>query len=210
VIVLPRLYAILDTAFARERGWEPAELGRAYLAGGARLIQVRAKNEPSGVFLRLCDAVVAMAEPYGASVVVNDRADLARLAGAAGVHVGQEDLPPADARSIVGPRAIVGLSTHTESQIEEALAAPISYVAVGPVFGSATKDTGYAAVGLDLVGRARARARVLPVVAIGGITLERAPQVLAAGGCAVAVIADLLTGDDPERRVRAFVDCLGA
>jgi thiamine-phosphate pyrophosphorylase len=202
------LYAILDTALALQHGWAPADLGRAYLEGGARLIQIRAKDEPSGALLQLCDALVAMSAPYGASIVVNDRADLARLSGAAGVHVGQEDLPPASARTIVGPEAIVGVSTHSADQIEAAVIEPVTYVAVGPVFGSATKDTGYAAVGLDLVARARARARDLPVVAIGGITLERAPDVLAAGARAVAVISDLLTGGDPVRRVRAYVERL--
>jgi thiamine-phosphate pyrophosphorylase len=210
VIVLPRLYAILDTALARQHGWTPADLGRAYLDGGARLIQVRAKDEPSGAFLELCDALVAAGERYGASIIVNDRADLARLSGAAGVHVGQEDLPPADARAIVGPEAIVGVSTHSADQIEAALIEPVSYVAVGPVFGSATKDTGYSAVGLDLVARARARARDLPVVAVGGITLERAADVLAAGASAVAVISDLLTGGEPVRRARDFLRRLEA
>ncbi len=208
MLLLPPLYAILDTELARRHGWAPADLGRAFLEGGARLIQIRAKDEPSGPFLELCDTLVALAAPFDASIVVNDRADLARLAGAAGVHVGQDDLPAARARAIVGPEAIVGVSTHTTDQLDAAMAEPITYVAVGPVFGTGTKDTGYAAVGLGFVERAFARARDLPVVAIGGISLDRAPQVLAAGARSVAVISDLLTGGDPEKRVRAFVERL--
>jgi thiamine-phosphate pyrophosphorylase len=202
------LYAILDTALARRLGWAPVDLGRAFLEGGARLIQIRAKDEPSGAFLELCDALVAMASPYAAAIIVNDRADLARLAGAAGVHVGQEDLPPAKARAIVGPEAIVGVSTHSTAQLLASVAEPVNYVAVGPVFDTVTKNTGYTAVGLGLVREAAARARDLPIVAIGGISLERAPEALAAGARSVAVISDLVTGGDPATRVRAFVERL--
>ncbi len=106
--------------------------------------------------LELSRQVVELAAPFGAAVVVNDWADIAVLAGAAGVHVGQDDLSPAEARAIVGPDALVGVSTHTPDQIAEAADAPVSYIAVGPVFGTATKATGYDAVGLELVGRAAA------------------------------------------------------
>jgi thiamine-phosphate pyrophosphorylase len=140
-------------------------------------------------------------------VIVNDRADIARMADANGVHVGQEDLEVEAARAVVGEHAIVGLSTHTREQVDAALSTSASYVAVGPIFTTATKDTGYDARGLDLVAYAAGRGK--PIVAIGGITLERAPDVIAAGAAAVAVISDLLT-DDIERRVRAFVSALPA
>ena len=149
------------------------------------------------------------AEPYRAGVIVNDRVDLAVMSRAAGVHVGQDDLAPAAARELMGDAAIVGYSTHTSAQIEAALTQPISYVAVGPIFGTATKDTGYTAVGLELVRSAAALARGLPVVAIGGITLETAPAVLEAGAAGVAVISDLLTGGDPRGRIAAYVRTLG-
>jgi thiamine-phosphate pyrophosphorylase len=152
---------------------------------------------------------VRAAEPYHASVIVNDRVDLAKMSRAAGVHVGQDDLAPAAARELLGADAIVGYSTHTTAQIEAALTQPISYVAVGPVFGTATKDTGYRAVGLELVRSAAALARGLPVVAIGGITLETAPAVLDAGASCVAVIGDLLAGGDPRGRVAAYARTLG-
>jgi thiamine-phosphate pyrophosphorylase len=203
-----RLQAILDVDVATRAGWAPLELGRAFLDGGARFIQIRAKRLPSGAFLDLCDAMVGAARGSGAAVIVNDRVDLARLSGAAGVHVGQDDLSPAAARVQLGPDAIIGYSTHDVAQIEGALREAVSYVAVGPVFGTRTKDTGYEAVGLELVSAAAARAGVRPVVAIGGITLETAPAVVAAGGACVAVISDLLTGNDPRRRVAEFLDAV--
>jgi thiamine-phosphate pyrophosphorylase len=162
----------------------------------------------------MCEQVVAEARPFGAIVLVNDRADLAALSGADGVHVGQDDLRVEDVRRAFPSLGWVGLSTHTPAQIAAAAATPASYVAVGPVFGTSTKDTGYDAVGLALVGEGRravdaAAGAPRPVVAIGGITLERAPAVLAAGADSVAVISDILSTGDPEARVRAYLDRLG-
>jgi thiamine-phosphate pyrophosphorylase len=194
---------------AQRAGLDPAAVARAFLDGGATFLQIRAKHLPSARFLALCDAVVRAAEPYAASVIVNDRVDLAALSRAAGVHVGQEDLAPKAARDLLGEAAIVGYSTHSVSQIEGAIAEPISYVAVGPVFGSATKDTGYTAVGLELVRTAARLAGALPVVAIGGITLETAPAVLDAGASCVAVIGDLLAGGDPRAQAAAYARTLG-
>ena len=190
---------------AQRARWAPIDLARAYLDGGARCLQVRAKQLASGPFLELCDGVVQTASSYGAIVIVNDRADLARMAGAAGVHVGQDDLPPSAARALLGPGAVVGYSTHTVQQIQLASTEPISYVAVGPVFGTTTKDTGYAGVGLELVAAAARLSNRLPVVAIGGITIENAPAVWEAGATSVAVIGDLLTGGNPTARVRAYL-----
>lgn len=139
---------------------------------------------------------------------MNDRADIARLAAADGVHLGQDDLAPAAARVILGPSATIGLSTHTVSQLDAAATEPVDYIAIGPVFGTATKDTGYDAVGLEMVRRAATYGR--PVVAIGGITLDTAASVIAAGARSVAVIGDLLTSGDPTARVRAYVERLGS
>ena len=194
---------------AQAHQWPPLDLARSYLDGGARLLQVRAKHLASGAFLTLCDSLVHAAASYQASIIVNDRADLAALAGAAGVHVGQEDLTPADARRLLGPAALVGFSTHTVSQIEAALREPITYLAVGPVFGTTTKDTGYTAVGLGLVSAAAKMAGAIPVVAIGGITLETALSVLEAGATSVAVIGDLVTHGHPQGRVAAYLQRLG-
>ena len=204
----PTLHAILDVDVAGAAGWSLPELARAFLDGGAPILQIRAKHLPSGSFLALCDQVVSLAEPYGTAVIVNDRADLARMAGAAGVHVGQDDLPPAAARACVGTGAIVGYSTHTIAQVEAAMAEPVDYVAVGPVFGTRTKATGYEAIGLQMVSAAAACAAGRPIVAIGGVTLETAPAVIAAGARAVAVISDLLTGGDPSARVAAYLQAI--
>jgi thiamine-phosphate pyrophosphorylase len=156
------------------------------------------------VFLTLCDEVVAAAEPYKCTIIVNDRVDLAAMSGAAGVHVGQDDIPPAAARRILGTRAVLGCSTHTTAQIEAAAREPISYLAIGPVFGTRTKNTGYQSVGLEMVGQAARLGRGLPVVGIGGITLESARSVIAAGAAGVAVIGDLLAGASPQARVAAY------
>jgi thiamine-phosphate pyrophosphorylase len=158
------------------------------------------------------ERIAELGRQSGATVIVNDRADIARITAAAGVHLGQDDLPPASARSILGDAAIVGWSTHTPDQIEGGLTQPISYLAIGPVFGSSTKATGYDAVGLAAVAHAaeRCRARGLPLVAIGGITLDSAVSVIEAGASAVAVIGDLLSTGDPEARVRAYLQRVAA
>ena len=206
---LPPLYAIVDAELAARHGRPPPDLAAACFDGGARLVQLRAPGVASGQLEEWCDAIVARAERYEAMVIVNDRADVARACGAAGVHVGQGDLPPAATRAILKPAAIVGLSTHNATQVAEARSQPVNYLAVGPVYPTGTKATGYAPVGLALVHAAAARQPARPVVAIGGITLDRAPEVIASGAAAVAVISDLFRGDSPEQRVRAYVDQLG-
>lgn len=208
-MILPRLYAIVDVDVAERARWTPRDLGRAYLAGGARLLQLRAKTMASGPLLDLAAAMSEDARAAGGWLILNDRVDLAVLAQAAGVHVGQDDLPAADARRLAGPDALVGVSTHTIEQVEAAVAAPVSYVAVGPMFDTTTKETGYAAVGLTLLTRAAAvlRPRAMPIVAIGGITLDRAPALIDAGAASIAVITDLLM-HDPEARARQFTTAL--
>jgi thiamine-phosphate pyrophosphorylase len=201
-MVLPRVYAILDVDLARARDRDPLELAVAFLEGGARLVQLRAKALPGSDFLALARALVEQAHARGARVILNDRADIAWLAGADGVHVGQDDLPPSAVRGLL-PGGAIGLSTHTREQFDDGLAEPVDYLAVGPVFETGTKDTGYAALGLPFVTWAAARTD-RPIVAIGGITLDGAPDVIAAGAASVAVISDLLTGDDPAARVRAW------
>jgi thiamine-phosphate pyrophosphorylase len=206
--VTTRLHAIVDVELAVRAGWTPIDLARAFLDGGATLIQLRAKQLGSAAFLDLADAAVRLVGPYHASIIVNDRADIALMCAAAGVHVGQDDLPPSAARRMLGERAVVGLSTHNMDQVERALREPISYVAVGPVFGTHSKETGYAAVGLELVESAARLAGELPVVALGGITLENARSVIEAGATSVAVISDLLVGNDPRGRAQAFLQGL--
>jgi thiamine-phosphate pyrophosphorylase len=207
---LSKLNAIVDVEAAERAGWRPVDLARAFLDGGATFLQLRGKNVSSARLLAEASAIVAIARGAGATLIINDRADIARLAGADGVHIGQQDLAATAVRRIVGGRAIVGLSTHTVDQLERAVHEPVSYVAIGPVFGTSTKDTGYAAVGLSLVRDAAARAKPagLPLVAIGGITLERAASVIEAGAASVAVIGDLLQTGNPAHRVRDFLRAL--
>ena len=209
-----RLCAIVDVEVAERAAWSPIDLATAYLNGGARFLQLRAKSLSGSAFLDLAFGLQHVASEASAILIVNDRADIARISGARGVHVGQEDLSPLAVRTIVGTEAMVGLSTHTEAQIDAALQQPIDYIAIGPVFGTSTKSTGYAAVGIERVRvvaahASRCQSRPLPVVAIGGITLDSASGVIAAGATAVAVIADLLATGDPEARTRAYLARLG-
>ncbi len=209
LLKLERLYAIVDADVCAAAGRTPDDVTRAFLSAGARLIQLRCKTMASGPFLELATGVLEDARAAGATIIINDRADVARLSGAHGLHVGQEDLAPADARTVVGPASILGLSTHTRAQWDAAVGEPISYMAIGPAFGTGTKNTGYEAVGLGVVGEAAACAAAngLPTVAIGGITLDNARSVIDAGAASVAVISDLLIGD-PEARCRAFLRTL--
>jgi thiamine-phosphate pyrophosphorylase len=201
----PAFYPIIDLTLCARRGIDPEHLAQACLRGGARLLQLRQKDGGSRDFLALVEAVVALARPYGGRIVVNDRADVTLMAGAAGVHVGQSDLPPSDARRVLGRAATIGLSTHDEAQIDAALESDVDYIAVGPIFPTSTKETGYSARGVGLLRYAAGRGK--RVVAIGGITIDRAPELVSAGATAVAVIADLLVGD-PEERTRQYVRAL--
>jgi len=206
-LVFPsRLYAILDRELTLARGLAPLDVVDAWLDAGVRVIQLRAKETASGEFLRLADEVARRSKAMGALFIVNDRADIAVMADAAGVHLGQDDLRPEDARRVVGAR-VIGLSTHNDVQLTRALDAPVDYVAIGPVFETQSKARPDPVVGLEGVSMAasRARPRACPVVAIGGITLPRAADVLAAGASAIAVISDLLSGDITAR-ARAWLE----
>lgn len=177
-----------------------------WLKAGIDLVQLRAKTMASGEFLELAREAAVRCHAAGATFIVNDRADVARMSGADGLHVGQTDLLPSDARTMVGGASIVGLSTHTDAQATDAVRQPIDYLAIGPVYPTMTTDAGNAVVGLEGVRRAATIASKagLPLVAIGGITLERAPDVLAAGAASVAVISDLLVGE-PAARAAQFL-----
>jgi thiamine-phosphate pyrophosphorylase len=200
----------VDAGAADAAGWRILDLAAAYLRGGATFLQLRAKNMSGDALLATASAMVQLARRHHARVIINDRADIARLTGADGVHVGQDDLTPAAVRAVAGDVSIVGLSTHTLEQVDRAVREPVSYVAIGPVFGTVTKVTGYEKVGLEMVREAarRAAAHGLPLVAIGGITLDTAASVLDAGAASVAVIGDLLATGDPEARVGAFIERL--
>ena len=187
---LPTLCAITDRRMAGGGGLSHGAIAAALLAGGARWMQVREKVLGAGELVRQTREVVELGTGAGALVVVNDRVDVAMVVGADGVHVGRDDLPASEARRWMGDDAIVGVSTHS---VEEGIAAarlPVDYIAIGPVFPTSTKSDAEPVVGLDAVKRL-ADAVDLPVVAIGGITQERAREVVRAGAAAVAVVAAL-------------------
>lgn len=207
---IPRLNAIVDVEAAERRGRRPIDVARGIVAGGATFLQLRAKTMASGALLELAVAVAEVAHQAGALLIVNDRADIARLAGADGVHVGQDDLSPGAVRRIVGDEMILGLSTHTVEQLDAGSREPIDYMAIGPVFKTTSKATGYSERGIEMVREAARRARAIPLVAIGGVTIDTAPSVIEAGAASVAVIGDLLSTGDPEARTRAFLERLNA
>ena len=200
---LPRLYAIADASMG-----DPVILAQKLFAGGVRLLQLRNKKASSRELLQQLEHILALA-PAGARVIVNDRVDVALLAGAAGVHLGQTDLSPVSAREILGPDRLIGLSTHNLEQALKADELPVDYVAVGPVFPTGSKENPDPVLGLERLA-AICRAIHKPVVAIGGITLPQAPQVRGAGAHSLAVIRDLLTAEDVAERARQFgsaTDC---
>jgi thiamine-phosphate pyrophosphorylase len=208
--VLPRLYAILDIDHVRSLGLNPHDLLRTWLDAGVRLIQLRAKMLGFGPCLELADAMCHACREAGAIFIVNDRVDVARLSGASGVHVGQDDVPPDEARRLLPDSPWIGLSTHTDAQVTTGLAGAATYLATGPVFATVTKVGASPVVGLEGVRRVAPLVKRAgrPLVAIGGITLETAPSVVDAGADSVAVIADLLSVSDTLGRARAFVRAL--
>ncbi len=192
-MMLPRLYPILDTAVAERRGLDPVHIAGEWLAGGAGILQFRHKDFFSREVFNQMERIAAMCRDARVPFVVNDRADLAALLGAA-LHLGQEDLTPSMARRVIGPDAMIGWSTHNEAQLRAALAEPANYLALGPIFGTASKEDPDPIVGLDELRRLRPLAD-RPLVAIGGITRANALDVLAAGADSVAVIGDLIPED---------------
>jgi thiamine-phosphate diphosphorylase len=202
----PFLYPIIELSRAGAGGVVAAVARVA--AAGARIVQLRVKEGSDGAFLGLAQEAVAAAHAHGAALVVNDRADLALLAGADGVHVGQTDLSPKDVRRVVGAGALVGLSTHTLEQARAACREEIDYLAVGPVFATGSKAHAAPLVGTDLVRKVRPLT-ALPLVAIGGITVERAADVVRAGADGLAVISGLWATGDPGEGVRRFLEVLG-
>jgi thiamine-phosphate pyrophosphorylase len=196
----PRLYAIADASFGN-----PIEISRILFDNGIRFLQIRNKQAGANELLAQVEAVLKFA-PEDARVIVNDRADVARIASAAGVHLGQDDLPAAEARAILGDQAIVGFSTHNLEQALLADALPIDYLAVGPIYATSTKENPDPVVGLENLAHICRTVRK-PVVAIGGITMKRAAQVFNAGAVSVAVISDLLR-DDVANRTRRWLALL--
>ncbi len=200
------LYVILDRSVAAGGRDLPALL-EAVLAGGCRLVQLREKTMSMSELLPLARRLAQRCRETGALLVVNDRADLALAADASGLHVGQDDLPAKDARRLLRPGMILGVSTHDEEQARRAVSDGADYVAVGSIFPTGSK-VGFQLVGPQLMRRVRTIVPV-PLVGIGGITADNAPEVLAAGADGVAVISAICAAPDPEAATRRFLERLG-
>jgi len=188
-VALPKFYPILDPQIAARYGVDPIAAAEQILEGGATILQFRHKGFFSREVFAQLERVANLCREAHALFVVNDRADLAALTGAA-LHLGQDDLTPSAARKVVGTKTLIGFSTHNESQLRAAAAEPADYLALGPIFGTASKQTPEPVVGIDELRRLRSLTD-RPLVAIGGITRANAQSVLGAGANSVAIIGDL-------------------
>ncbi|MCB9674200.1 MAG: thiamine phosphate synthase [Alphaproteobacteria bacterium] len=193
------LYAIADAGSDRN----PALLARAFVQAGCRIVQVRCKGWAPGDIEAVARECLAFTRPAGALLVVNDHAEIAARVGADGVHVGQADRHAAEVREIVGPDVLIGISNNTPDELASSLP-HADYVAVGPMYATPNLSRPKPVRGLALLREARART-ALPLVAIGGITVERVPEVRAAGADAWAVIRGVCEADDPAAAIRAFL-----
>jgi thiamine-phosphate pyrophosphorylase len=203
-LVLPRLYVILDAALLTI---PESECARQLVDAGVRLLQYRNKTASSRDLLDSSKRLSAELMPRGVTFIVNDRADVTALAGASGVHVGQEDLGVEEARGVVGRDRLVGVSTHNRAQFEQAAATSADYIAVGPIFSTSTKSNSDPVVGMEFIRQVRPLTDKA-IVAIGGITLECAAEVVGAGADSIAVISDILRARDPRARAHRYVEML--
>jgi thiamine-phosphate pyrophosphorylase len=195
---LDRFYPILDSERLAAANVDPLELARVLLAAGARLMQFRHKAPYTRDAYEQAKALAKIVQQSGGRYIINDRADIALMVGADGVHLGQDDLPPSAVRKIAGDNLLIGFTTHNEEQLRLGEREPVDYLAIGPIFGTSSKANPDPVVGVDEVRRLRP-VTGKPLVAIGGITRERAPAVLAAGADSLAVLSDLVAEDLPAR-----------
>jgi thiamine-phosphate pyrophosphorylase len=186
----PPIYPITDT---RLSGLSHAALVQQLIAGGATLIQLREKHTSPREFYEDAEKAVEIARARNVKIIINDRVDIALTLGADGVHLGQEDLPPAEARKILGENAIIGYSTHSIEQALEAAKLPLDYIAFGPVYDTRTKENPDKTVGLDGLKWVREAVAGFPLVAIGGINSANLQPVFEAGADSAAIISDLFT-----------------
>lgn len=198
--MLPRVYPIVDTASLERIGMDPAGFAEALLEGGARILQFRHKGGFTRAAWNSASRIAVLCANAAARFIVNDRADVALMLDA-GVHVGQEDLPPSDVRKMLGLERWIGYSTHSEAQLLSGDGEPVDYLAFGPVFETRSKERPDPTVGITTLARFRALTSK-PLVAIGGITLETAAQVLAAGADSVAIIGGLVPATPDRANVR--------
>ncbi len=197
------LYAILDTGYTSNEAWTAT--AEALIAGGADILQVRAKGSSDTEIEARARAVLPLCQSKGVPLIINDAVHVALRLPGVGAHIGQDDMSPEDARERLGPERILGLSTHSQQQIEGALARAhlLDYFAVGPIFATPTKPT-YEPVGLALASYARSKDGPIPFFCIGGIKRHNLQRVLDAGGQRVVVVSDLLCDPDPASAVRVY------
>ena len=203
-LVLPPLYVILDAALLTT---SELDVAKKLSDAGVRLFQYRNKRGSSRELLQASSALAEELAQRGALFFVNDRPDVAFLSGATGVHMGQKDLPGAESRAVLGQGKLLGISTHNLEQFRAAAETDADYVALGPIFDTDSKANPDPVVGTAMIREARKLTRK-PIVAIGGITLERAKEVMEAGADSVAVISDILRAIDPVKRARQFLNLL--
>jgi len=203
-LVLPPLYVILDAALLTS---PEVEVARKLNDAGVRLFQYRNKRGSTRELFQASSALAAELSQRGALLFVNDRPDIAYLSGASGVHVGQNDLPVPESRAVMGKGKFLGVSTHNLEQFSAAAASDADYIAVGPIFATDSKANPDPVVGTAMIQKAR-KLTQKPIVAIGGISLERAREVVEAGADSVAIISDVLRANDPAGRARQYLELL--
>ena len=205
-LILPKIYPITDRWLT---GFSHAEQVEKLINGGAEFIQLREKRASPKDFYEDAKAAVEIARRSGVKIIINDRVDIALALRADGVHLGQDDLPPAKAREILGETAIIGFSTHSVRQAAEAVKLPVDYVAIGPVFATQTKENPDQIVGVEGVRRVREAIGDFPLVAIGGITSENFREVFEAGADSLAVIKSVLFPSERiKENLQAFLSTL--
>jgi thiamine-phosphate pyrophosphorylase len=203
---LPKLYPITDM---RLTGLSHAEQVARLGAGGATLVQLREKHLSPREFYREALEALRVAKALNVRLIINDRADIALALHADGVHLGQDDLPPEAARRLLGPTAIIGFSTHNLEQAVAAMSLPIDYIAIGPIYSTSSKERPDPVVGLEGLRLVRQATGSTALVAIGGITREKAAAVVAAGADSVACIGTLLAPPQQiEKRTRELLSVL--
>ena len=190
----PKIYPITDVALS---GLTHADQVIALVEGNARFVQIREKKAPSDEFYRSVADCLKIARAADTKIIVNDRVDIALVAGAHGVHLGQTDLPPTEARKLLGEKAVIGISTHSIEQAMLALEMPVDYIAFGPVWPTGTKVNPDPVVGLELLREVKRLVGETPLVAIGGIDRSNLLATYSAGADTVAIISELYRGPEP-------------
>lgn len=200
---LPKIYSITDVSITKLSHLEQV---KQLIKGGAKIIQLREKTASSGEFYEAAQEVMLFARERNVKIIINDRVDIALAVGADGVHLGQNDLPPDQARKILGEKAIIGFSTHNIEQALEAVRLPINYLAIGPIFATNTKENPDTIVGIEGLSKVREAIGDFPLVAIGGINFENARDILANGADSIAVISAILKpASDISENINQFI-----